>query len=117
MDRETKALQGRRLGIEYTEMLQETNRTLRAALRETVARGGDCLEFLRHGIDPTDESDVKAVFLEQAIEQAREALNLNSYETCGVPMIGFYGAETSCARPKGHSGEHYQVYGPLPEDR
>lgn len=30
-------------------------------------------------------------------------------ELCETPMKGFYGADTLCARPKGHDGKHYQL--------
>lgn len=38
-------------------------------------------------------------------------------DKCRQPMKGFYGADTYCARPKGHSGDHYQVADSYPKDR
>ena len=57
--------------------------------------------------------------MEQAILAARGALARFDirYQCCGRPMRGFYGAASSCGRPKNHDGDCYQVYGSLPEDQ
>lgn len=43
-------------------------------------------------------------------ETAALLRELGGREACHRPMIGFYGADTHCARPKGHRGDCWQVW-------
>ena len=61
------------------------------------------------------ELDLEALKLAAELEKGRN--RTLTYRSCRHPMTGFYGVESECARPKGHWGEHYQVYGSMEEDR
>lgn len=56
----------------------ENNKRLRNALDSLAGRAEDAAEYLRHGIDPTNESDLLGFWLESEAEAVRRMLDPNA---------------------------------------